>query len=138
MADDGPGPSGLAGEVEADDLYHVMPADQLGDGERVSVDVRGREVTVFNVDGDLVAMLNYCPHQGGPLCEGPVTDRVVATDSFDLAVDPDRKVVRCPWHGWSFDPRTGELLVGDEIETKYRVPSYEVHRRDGELFLRIR
>jgi len=53
---------------------------------------RGRFVCVANVDGEICAMDNVCPHWGGPLGQGKIEDG---------------KIV-CPWHGWQYDPRTGK------------------------------
>jgi nitrite reductase (NADH) small subunit len=54
--------------------------------------VNGRFVCVANVNGEICAMDNVCPHWGGPLGQGRIEDG---------------KLV-CPWHGWTFDPKTGE------------------------------
>jgi nitrite reductase (NADH) small subunit len=54
--------------------------------------VNGRFVCVANVNGEISAMDNVCPHWGGPLGRGRIEDG---------------KLV-CPWHGWTFDPKTGE------------------------------
>jgi nitrite reductase (NADH) small subunit len=66
-------------------------ADLPGDGEAKEFEVNGTTVCVANVDGKLAAMDNMCVHRGGPLGQGVVMDG---------------KVI-CPWHGWSFDPKTG-------------------------------
>jgi nitrite reductase/ring-hydroxylating ferredoxin subunit len=55
-----------------------------------------RHVAVFRLDDGLHAIDNLCLHQAGPLCEGEIEDDVVT----------------CPWHGWSYDIRTG-ILVQD-------------------------
>jgi len=54
--------------------------------------VNGRFVCVANVNGEICAMDNVCPHWGGPLGQGRIEDG---------------KLI-CPWHGWTFDPKTGE------------------------------
>ncbi len=51
-----------------------------------------KTVCVANVDGEISAMDNICLHRGGPLGEGVISKG---------------KVV-CPWHGWEWDPKTGE------------------------------
>lgn len=53
---------------------------------------RGRFVCVANVDGEICAMDNVCPHWGGPLGQGKIENG---------------KIV-CPWHGWQYDPKTGK------------------------------
>jgi nitrite reductase (NADH) small subunit len=71
------------------------------------------EVAVFNVDGELFALENYCPHQGGPLADGWL----------------DRSVITCPWHGWCFDVRTGRMLLGNLT----RVARFAVFRDGTDL-----
>ncbi len=58
------------------------------------VDFGGRGYYVARVDAELVAHVSRCPHQMGPLAP------VVAG------------VVRCPWHGYRFDAKTGACLSG--------------------------
>ena len=48
----------------------VGTIDEIPPGQRKIVDVAGRTIGVFNVGGDYFALLNRCPHQGGPLCSG--------------------------------------------------------------------
>ena len=48
----------------------VAPLADLPPGSRKLVTVKGRPVVVFNVDGELFALVDRCPHKGGSLCEG--------------------------------------------------------------------
>ena len=41
----------------------------LKPGEKKLVSVKGREIGVFNVNGEFFALANRCPHEGGPMCE---------------------------------------------------------------------
>ena len=50
--------------------YVVATVDEIPPGSRKIVDVDGRSIGVFNVGGEYFALLNRCPHQGGPLCHG--------------------------------------------------------------------
>jgi PAS domain S-box-containing protein len=69
----------------------VADATELAsDGGKV-VDLLGQSVALFAVAGDVCAINNTCPHQGGPLGEGTLNGDVVT----------------CPWHGWSYSVRTG-------------------------------
>ncbi|HKT49918.1 MAG TPA: Rieske (2Fe-2S) protein [Candidatus Angelobacter sp.] len=52
----------------------------------------GRFLCLANVEGTIYATNNVCPHWGGPLGQGKIVSG---------------KIV-CPWHGWEFDPGTGE------------------------------
>ncbi len=108
-----------------------MPATQhvvarVGDippGGRLLVDVEGREIGIFNVDGRFYAIRNRCPHQGGPLCKGLVVGGLEASGPGEYTFDPERKLVRCPWHGWEFDVATGQSWVDP---ARLRVRSYPV------------
>jgi 3-phenylpropionate/trans-cinnamate dioxygenase ferredoxin subunit len=70
--------------------------------------VEGREVGVVGVGGELRGVRNRCPHHGGPLCLGTIEQRVTGRPGgYDLSGE---LVLRCPWHGWEFDPVTGACL----------------------------
>lgn len=66
-------------------------------------------------------MDNHCPHQGGPLGEG----------SIERGND-GQCWIRCPWHGWDFDPLTGRPPGGHEDAGQ---TVYPVEVRDGEVFV---
>ena len=61
--------------------------------------VNGRHVAIFRLDDGYFAIDNLCLHQAGPLCEGEI----------------DSDVVTCPWHGWSYDIRTGILVQDGKV-----------------------
>jgi 3-phenylpropionate/trans-cinnamate dioxygenase ferredoxin subunit len=83
----------------------------------------GRSIGVFNIRGEFFALRNRCPHQGAPLCLGLILDRVVAGRPYALSFEDDREVVKCPWHGWEFDVRTGRSVFNPH---RVRVRAYEV------------
>lgn len=66
----------------------------------------GKEVALFNVNGNFHAVENFCPHKAYPLADSRLYGNIV----------------ECDLHGWRFDVRTGECLTkkGCSIE------SYEV------------
>lgn len=112
--------------------YRVADADVVAEeGARVLAEVAGVEVAVFNVGGELHAVANFCPHQGGPLCEGPTEGRVFVDDDLEWHYDEEERCVVCPWHGWYFDLKTG-VNVDDE---SYEVPTYDVEIEDGDIYV---
>lgn len=117
------------------DLHFVVPADELGEGERVLIDVNEREVAVVRHDGDLHAFSNHCPHQGGPVGEGQLSGRFVLSEDgegvSDLQYDDSDRIVSCPWHGWEFDLKSGDHIS----DPKYKLPQYEVVVRGGDVYL---
>jgi nitrite reductase/ring-hydroxylating ferredoxin subunit len=91
--------------------------------------IEGREVGVVLVDGELCGVRNRCPHHGGPLCRGSVVERFRgAPGSYVLA---GRHVLRCPWHGWEFDPATGVCLD----EPSMRVAVYAAKAEEGRVLV---
>lgn len=89
----------------------VCSVDDLAPGERAAITVDGREIVVFNVDGEYRAYLNQCAHQAGPVCDGPLVDTVLPNDDGDPEPALDGYVLTCPWHGWEYDVRTGETIA---------------------------
>jgi 3-phenylpropionate/trans-cinnamate dioxygenase ferredoxin subunit len=74
-----------------------VKAAKTGDvalGGAKMVEVSGKKIAIFNVDGKYYAIDNTCTHRGGPLAEGAL----------------DGKEVTCPWHGAVFDVTSGEVL----------------------------
>ncbi len=108
---------------------HVVgTVDELLPGTRKIVELEGRSVGVFNVNGEYFALLNRCPHQAGPLCKGNIHGflRPGAVGEYDYSRPGE--IVRCPWHGWEFDVRTGQSWFDPKA---VRVRRYEVTVEPG-------
>ncbi len=102
------------------DWVSVGPAD-LPEGRVKTVSARTHYLCLSHFDGQWAAMDNHCPHQGGPLGEGTIEKG-----------EGGKCWIRCPWHGWDFDPLTGAPPGGHE-DTGQKV--YPVEIRDGEVFV---
>lgn len=88
--------------------YVVAAVDEIPPGQRKIVDLGGRSVGVFNVGGEFFAVLNRCPHQGGPLCKGNTHGFLRSAGVGEYHYSRAGEIVRCPWHGWEYDLRTGQ------------------------------
>ena len=86
----------------------VAPAAELPDGASRVVTVRGREIAVFNLGGEYFALINRCPHEGGPLGMGLRVGLSESDRPGHYAHSRPGELLRCPWHGWEFDIRTGQ------------------------------
>lgn len=86
--------------------------------------VRTVSICLSYFDGQFAAMDNRCPHQGGPLGEGAIEKDI-----------DDKCCIRCPWHGWDFDPLTG-APPGRHEDTGQKL--YPVDLRDGEVFVGLK
>ena len=71
----------------------VASTADLAPGEVRCVEVEGKKVALFNLDGSFYAIDDTGPHRGGPLSEGEVTGDEVT----------------CPWHGAVYNIKTGAL-----------------------------
>ena len=96
---------------------------ELSPGDRKVVEVEGRSIGVFNVDGHFHALKNSCPHQAAPLCLGSVQGMTMPGKPGEYVWGREGEVLRCPWHGWEFDITTGRSVFNPH---KTRVRSYEV------------
>jgi 3-phenylpropionate/trans-cinnamate dioxygenase ferredoxin subunit len=90
----------------------VAEAVELPSGERLSFEVDGKPVVVFNIAGGFYAIGDICTHDNGPLGEGEL-------DGFK---------VKCPRHGARFDVRDGKALTLPAVKS---TPSYPVRVVDG-------
>jgi len=98
--------------------YKVAESDELPEGRVKTVVAGAKSMALTRVNGQYAAMDNRCPHQGGPLGEG----------SIEQGAD-GQCWLRCPWHGWDFDPLTGKPPGGHEDSGQQMYP-VEV-RSDG-------
>ncbi len=100
------------------DWHRVADVDELPAGRVKTVTAGTLSMALTHIDGEFTAMANRCPHQGGPLGEGSIE---VGSDG--------QCWLRCPWHGWDFDPKTGRPPGGHE-DTGQTLYPVEV-REDG-------
>jgi nitrite reductase/ring-hydroxylating ferredoxin subunit len=96
--------------------YVRIPLSTLDSDGRAVVEVNGRDIAVFVVDGAVYALDNRCPHEGNPLVEGEMLGPTLT----------------CAYHGWRFDLETGACLHGDEP-----LRCYPGEIRDGEIVISV-
>jgi len=101
----------------------VAELDELADGRVKSATAAGLSLAIVHFDGQYAAMDNRCPHQGGPLGEG----------SIEKGADGECWL-RCPWHGWDFDPLTGKPPGGHEDAGQ---TTYPVEARPDGIFVGV-
>ncbi|WP_343559608.1 Rieske (2Fe-2S) protein [Kiloniella sp. b19] len=113
--------------------HFACKAEQVSAEKATIVSVNNLSVGVFKLDDGFHALLNVCPHKGAALCEGPQCGTTRETDKEEFVYDKAGELVRCAWHGWEFDIRTGEFLV----DPKIRARSFPVTVEDDDLFVHI-
>jgi nitrite reductase (NADH) small subunit len=109
----------------------VLPAADLPDGARATVQAFGTTIALFNVDGRLYAVNNACPHHGGPLCAGNLGGAPLPCEPGAYVWGLENQVLQCPWHGWEFDMESGAAL----FDARVAVTVYDARIEDGDIVL---
>ena len=91
-------------------------------------------ITVFNIAGEFYALLNFCPHKGGPLCRGRVLPHAISNEAGHWKFEREGEIIKCPYHNWEFDIKPGKALYADRL----RARRFPVEVRDGQIVVRIR
>lgn len=106
----------------------VATVDEIPPGKRMLVEVGGREIGVFNIAGEYFAIGNRCPHNGASLCKGTIVGLVEASEPGSYRFSRRNELIRCPWHGWEFDLRTGRSWCEPD---RTKVRSYDLTIESG-------
>jgi len=106
----------------------VAPVAELPPGTRKFLTIDERPIAVFNINGEFFGLLNRCPHQGAALCEGPLIGLAQSTDPGTIEYTRLGEIIRCPWHGWEFDIRTGQSYCDPR---RFRAKAYPAHVEPG-------
>ncbi|MGB5741738.1 MAG: thiamine pyrophosphate-dependent enzyme [Sedimenticolaceae bacterium] len=104
--------------------YKVAEPGDMRDGEVRAVQAGNQSIALTCLGGEIGALDNACPHQGGPLGEGSIECNEGTSDCW----------LRCPWHGWDFHPLTG-LSPGAHDDG---VATYPVELRDDGVYVAVR
>lgn len=100
----------------------VATAREIPEGGRKRVVINNRPIAVFHSNGEYFALYDTCPHEGGSLSAGKLTGLVQSEGPGDYRLCRRGEIVRCPWHGWEFDLRSGQSYCDPR---RMRVKSYE-------------
>ncbi len=106
----------------------VAPVHDVPPGTRKLFTVAGRPIAIFNLEGAYFGLLNRCPHQGGSLCDGLVTGLLQSFGPGQYSYSRKGEIIRCPWHGWEFDIRTGQSYCDP---SRIRTKAYAVESKPG-------
>lgn len=91
----------------------VMPQDDLWEGELAGIEVAGKKLILLNVDGEIRAFEDRCPHLSSRLSEG----------------DVDGQTLTCAAHLWEFDALTGKGINPGNSQLK----AIETRVADGNI-----
>ncbi|MFC4779254.1 Rieske (2Fe-2S) protein [Paenibacillus sp. GCM10023252] len=114
-------------------LYEAAAEADVPEGGRVIVTLEGRSIGVYRIDGEYYAIHNYCPHEGAELCKGHIHGTTLPSNVAEFEYGREGQIVRCPWHGWEFDIKSGRSLFSDKVRTR----SYKVEVLGGMVYVAI-
>ena len=123
------------GSLDVAELFVGKETD-FEDRDRKIIAQGDLEIGVFHVNGDFYAYENNCVHQGGPVCQGKILNKVeevLADDKTSKGLkfsESDVHIV-CPWHGYEYNLMTGRH-PGDK---NVRLKPYEVKVNNGEVYV---
>ena len=106
----------------------VAPVRDIPPGGRKAVAVNGRAIVVFNLGGEFFALTDRCPHKGGTLSKGRLTGLLESSEPGTYCYTRRGEIIRCPWHSWEFDIRTGKSWCDPE---RVRARRYAVSVEPG-------
>ncbi len=89
---------------------------KLQDERVMTVTAGHKSFCLTHHNGKFGCLDNKCPHQGGPLGEGSI----------------ENGLLRCPWHGWDYDPLTGKAPGFDD-----GVESFPVEIREDGIYIQL-
>ncbi len=98
-------------------FVEVARKSEIPETSAILVEVEGKRLALINLSGEIYAIDDECPHEGGPLSEGTISG----------------EEIECPWHTSHFNIKTGRVtidpatkdvatyrvrLVGDAVEVE--------------------
>ncbi len=101
--------------------YNLGKWHYVLNGQGKTFTINGQHVAVFNIDGELFAFEDECPHVGGSLGSGKL----------------EGKLVTCPNHGWQFDVTDGKCVTVDRCDDGALVETYPVRIENDEIILSL-
>lgn len=110
---------------------YVSRLDEVIPGKCRIVQVGSKSIGLFNVKGQVIAVLNVCPHELAPICRGRIGGTTLPSAPGQFVWGREGEILACPWHGWEFDLLTGLALVDEQVKL-HRFP---VHVEEEKVFI---
>ena len=88
-------------------FVEVAKKSEVPEAGAIVVEVEGKRLALINLSGEIYAIDDDCPHEGGPLSEGTISG----------------EEIECPWHRSHFNIKTGRVTMDPATEdiATYRV-----------------
>lgn len=112
---------------------HICSYDDLQHFKMRSFTVERTAIVLVRArDGGLYALRDVCPHKGPCLSAGMIDRSCKGEEAGEYVFEEEQEVLRCPWHSWEFDIRTGcSVFAPDRV----KVRTYGVTVEDGQVYV---
>ena len=95
----------------------VASKNEIQNGRGKTIGVNGKEIALLNDNGKFFAIENTCAHMQGHLGEGSC----------------ENGNVTCPWHGWTYDLKTGKNTFNEDIKLK----TFEIKIEGNDILVKV-
>jgi nitrite reductase/ring-hydroxylating ferredoxin subunit len=99
------------------EFVKVASLSDLPAGTAKTVEAGGTSIALYNVDGQIHATSNTCPHRGGSLGEGVLGGVVIS----------------CPWHAFEYEVTSGRCLTNPSLQ----IPCYPVKLEGQDILVQV-
>jgi naphthalene 1,2-dioxygenase system ferredoxin subunit len=104
--------------VERKNWFDTLGVNELRQNDVVGVEIAGRDIAIYAVEGKVYATENLCTHGQARLCDGFL----------------EGHAIECPLHQGSFDIRDGKPLCEPATEP---LQTYEVKIEGSRVYVRL-
>ena len=88
-------------------FVEVARRSEIPEAGAIAVEADGKRLALINLEGEIYAIDDDCPHEGGPLSEGEISG----------------DEIQCPWHASHFNIKSGRVMMDPATED---VATYKV------------
>ena len=103
--------------------HFACKTDEVAIGNPRKVSINGRDYGIYQLEDGYYGLFDRCPHRGGSICGGPVTGTAmfvdIKKDGPSYVYGKENQLVRCSWHGWEFDIKTGQCLADERLKARH-------------------
>jgi 3-phenylpropionate/trans-cinnamate dioxygenase ferredoxin subunit len=113
--------------------HRVGTLDEFPPGQMRIFEIEGRSVGVVNAGDEFFAVLNICPHELAPVCEGALSGTVIPSAPGQPVYGRENRILRCPWHGYEYDLGDGGRAAFTDFPGRLRL--FPVTIQAGEVYV---
>jgi nitrite reductase (NADH) small subunit len=116
--------------------HSAGPVEDFEPGTIQIVSLARRSIGIVNSGEKLYAVLNICPHEVAPVCEGRLSGTMMPCLPGEPAYGLHNRILRCPWHGYEFDLEDNGRAAFTTFKARVRL--FPVTVEDGQVMVEIK